>query len=121
MMSGRFHRVFGKFAAPDNSIASEALGPVLPTVDGCSRPDADEAPEGVRLPASDFHNLGKGGAVRSLHHGDDHGLLVGAMRFRLADRRLIGPARLLRGLGFLGEFPLALGRSSRWFRRASVR
>jgi len=118
MMSGRFHRVFGKFAAPANTIASEALGPVLPTVDGCSRPDADEPEHRVRLPASGLHDLGQRCAFGALHHGDYFRFLVGALGLGLSGC-LLDSACLLLGLRLLG-LALAIGRRSFNCRRAGV-
>jgi hypothetical protein len=70
--------------------------------------DADESPHRVRLPASGFHDFGKCGALGALHHRDHFRLLVGAIRLWLGDG-LLGSARLLRGLGFLGGFARAFG------------
>ena len=70
--------------------------------------DADEAPHGVRLPARGFHDLGQRHAFGAFYHGDDVGLLVAAIGLWFS-RWLLGPPRLLRGLGLLGRRALALG------------
>src|SRR5207302_7957778 len=62
--------------------------------------DADEAAYGMRLPVRCFHDLRESRAFRALHHCDDLGFLVGAVRLRLGSC-FLGAGGLLRGLGFL--------------------
>jgi len=63
--------------------------------------DAHEAPDRVLLPARGFHDFGERGALGSLHHRDDLGLLVAALALV---GRLLGRSGLLASLGFLGGF-----------------
>src|ERR1700682_2585040 len=65
--------------------------------------NAHEPPHGVLLPSSHLHNLGERHALRPLHHGDDLGLLVAALR-SLA--RLLWCCGFLPRLGLLGRFAL---------------
>jgi hypothetical protein len=69
--------------------------------------NADEAPNVVRLPLRDPHDLGKRGALGTFHQRDNIGLLVGAL-FRFASA-VLGAFRFLCELAFLAgvRFPLA--------------
>jgi hypothetical protein len=86
--------------------ASGVLGR-LDLLSSLAAQDADEAAYGVRLPASCLHDLGKRGAFGALHHLDDLGLLVGAVRLWLGG--LLGAARFLRWLRLLNGFACAFG------------
>jgi hypothetical protein len=83
--------------------------------------DAGKAPHRVGLLAGCLHDLGQRRALGAFHHGDHLSLLVGAVRFRFSGR-LLGPASLFCGLGFLSGRTLALHlRSARFRRRDSLR
>ena len=69
--------------------------------------DADEATHCVGLPARGRHNLGQRRSLRAPHHGENFGLLVGALSFGFTGR-LLRLARFLRGRGFLCGGALAL-------------
>src|ERR1700733_3181748 len=63
--------------------------------------DADEATDGVLLPARSCYDLSQRRTLGALHHRDHVGLLVGTLGVGFAGR-LLRLARFLRGLGFLG-------------------
>jgi hypothetical protein len=69
--------------------------------------NTDEASYGVALPTRGFHDLVERSTLGPLNHRDYFGLLVGTIRLRFAGC-LLGLARFLCSLGFLGGFARAL-------------
>jgi hypothetical protein len=70
--------------------------------------DADEAQDGVRLPASGFHDLAQRCALGALHHRDDLSLLIGEVRSRLLVA-FLARATFFAALRFLAGLRPSLG------------
>ena len=75
-------------------------------------PDADEASNGMRLPARSLHDFRQAHSFRPSHHRDDLGLLVRPVVF-IGAGFLASGGLLLRDFGPFGALSAALGRHPR--------